>query len=320
MTTQTATVLKSIAEQETALVEKKRWPDPTSPTRPNNWMSGIGHPCLRYLYYERTAQNKKLPFPHDALRAMKAGEQHEEQAKDDLRKMGYIVIDTDRQFFIEELQLSGRIDCYLYEKGESDSPNKAILVDVKSFERHSFKNFNTVEDFLNAPWYWKKYVDQLHGYMRADERDTSGIVMRCRPDTAMKGVVIPFDKKYWAAIENKLNDVNEAVVTGSPPERCTDLDVCSGCAFRIHCLPPAFKKKDGILIDNDPIAIQMLTRLDELKPLVKEYNKLDKARKERYDKIAAASVGPFVITGQRQDRSGYAVKPFSFWESKFMKL
>jgi hypothetical protein len=63
---------------------------------------------------------------------------------------------------------------------------------------------------------------------------------------------------------------------------------------------------------------ETIKRYEELKPIVSEYNKLDKKWKEAVKEKEKVMVGNYLITGKWIERKGHVVEDGKFWKSTIL--
>ena len=265
-----------------------------------NRASEMGHPCARYLYYNRTAwQEKALPdvglqFVFDIGNVM------EELVLQDLREAGFTVLEQQRMFEWKEHQITGHID------GKILIDGTAYPVEIKSVSPFVFNAINSIEDMKKSKYlYMRKYPAQMTLYLLMDEKERGVMLFKNKSTGALKEIWVNLDYELGEALLKKAELVNECVRKGEPPEGIEyDEAVCGECAFKHICLPEVVGKEFEVAEDKE--LAELLNRWWELKKYVKEYEELDKELKQKLEgkKIA---VGDFLINGKWMTRKVYNV-------------
>jgi hypothetical protein len=79
---------------------------------------------------------------------------------------------------------------------------------------------------------------------------------------------------------------------------------CDGCSYAHICLPEHIGKE--VEIDTGELAT-MLDRLDELKPIVKEYDEIDDQVKKAVEGREKVLAGSWLILGKWMERKSYDI-------------
>ena len=104
--------------------------------------------------------------------------------------------------------------------------------------------------------------------------------------------------------------INAHVTAGTLPERIANDSQCEDCPFVHICLP--YRTGQEVEIDTGELAT-MLDRLEELKPVVKEYDEIDGAVKKAVEGREKILAGDWLITGKWQERKEMLIKATRFW-------
>jgi len=298
--------------------QQEQWGKGSAEPRFAHWASIIDSPCERQLWYNRQEPGAAEPFPIRGLKRMNEGSQQEKITRAEFAEIGCEIEHIQRRAWIEQVKVSGKIDGILV---PSWAP-LTILGEIKSMVENQWDKMQTVEDLDGSKWY-RKYIDQCHCYMKAEETEVCFLILRNISSGDYRILVIWFDAERWVGIEEKLRRVNKAIEAGEIPDRINDnvghSEICNDCRYRAHCLPDILNN-DGIIFIDEPEVIEMLERLEELKPLHLEYNRLEKKKKERFKGLTNISIGPFLITGKEVSRSGYTVQDGSYWKVDVQRI
>jgi len=69
----------------------------------------------------------------------------------------------------------------------------------------------------------------------------------------------------------------------------------------------------------DEISIEeAIKRTEELKPLISEYNRLDKQWKKALEGKEKVAIGDYLVVGKWIERKGYTVEDSKYWQSKII--
>ncbi len=295
----------------------------------SNRASELGHPCLRYLYYLRTAWQEKQPPSPELILKFDMGKAIERLVLEDLREAGreegFEVIEEQRPFEWKEFKITGKID------GKLLRDRTAYPLEIKGFSTHAFERINRLEDMLRSPYaYMRKYPAQIMLYLLLDNKEQGVMILRDKNDARYKQLWVALDYEYAESLLKKAEAVNKAVEAGEPPERMEYEDsVCSYCDFQHICLPEV--KREPLPMPN-PAEMQeldeMLSRWWELKPLAREFSELDSALKRKLEGKRLA-FGSWYIDGKWVETKRYEIPPevkaqyvvqSKYWRRKIVKI
>lgn len=215
-------------------VAKKIRADPIHTNR----ASEIGHDCLRYLVYLRTENTNRLL--HDATLELifREGKLHEPAIIRSIEDAGIAVIEQQRAFKDDDLNITGHIDGKMIENG------RVIPFDAKTASHHIFERLVSATDVIEAmlhakePWL-RKYPAQITCYLALDKgaKDEGAFVFKNKVTGRIVDRIVEFDERYWEALKMRAEAVNFHVSSKTLPGRIDDERICTVCAFRHMCLP-----------------------------------------------------------------------------------
>jgi len=301
----------------------KAWP------HPNNRASEAGHPCIRFLVLSRLEPDKKVLPSIDQQSIFDEGKLHEKDIIRRIEEQGYEIVEQQRPYFWEKFQLSGSID------GKLVLERHLIPIDAKSCSPNAFAAVKKMGplDFLNArqsqSWL-RKYPAQILLYMLMDGSEAGILIFKNKVTGRLHQVNYYLDDaalEYTESILKKLEVVNDYVARREIPplEPC---DECAGCGFEKTICFPGKDYGAGYDFSTDPAIEAKLARWEELQPLAKEYEELDKEIKEKF-KGKTAVVGDFIIESKELVRKTYEIpdevkkayeKQMTYWLTKIKRL
>ena len=280
----------------------------------SNHASEAGHECERYLYYQRTAWDKKDPHDVTMQFIFDGGNDIERQAIRELQDAGFNVVEQQRAFYWPDLEVTGRIDARIQINGN------LVPLEVKGLNHREWTNLNSIDDMLNsnAPWV-RRYPAQLLLYQMMSGEEYGIFYIKSKSTYVPKVIWCRlYDYlDYTEQVLKKLERVNKAVKTGQIPDRIPfDEKICFDCPYFTLCQPDA-KLAEGAEILVDPELQEALERREQLKEYKKEYEEVDKYVKQRLKGVKRAIIGNFVIegkevTGIRKPSPG---GPYSYWKT-----
>lgn len=298
-------VVQAILEAKTKKI--KLWPVNS------NRASEMGHPCERYLVYLRTRGEDRVLHDVNLQFIFDDGNLHEEGVLKDLKEAGFKIIEQQRAFEWKKYQITGMIDAKVLDG------DKAIPIEIKSFNPHIWEKVNSVQDMQRSKFvFLRKYPAQLTLYLIMDEKEEGLFILKNKVNGRLKQIPIFLDYEYAEGLIQKAERINLHVQAGTLPERIPWEDgACEYCPFGHICLPSHEEK--GTLL-NDPELELKLDRRGELKPLVDEFNELDKEIKEKLKEIPEVVIGNWIIKGKWIDKKEYTVQASRYWQMQIRPL
>jgi len=142
----------------------------------------------------------------------------------------------------------------------------------------------------------------------------------------MKEIEMPLDYELGEVLLKRAEAINTHVAAGTLPEPIGEEMWCNGCPFAHICLPEQIGKE--VEIDTGELAT-MLDRLEELKPIVKEYEEIDEQVKEIVKGREKVLAGNYFITGKYLTRKSYDIpadlkaqfeKVTQYWKTTIKRL
>lgn len=279
-----------------------------------NRASQLGHPCIRFLVFERTRWQEKVLHGPGLQAIYDLGNDIEERVIKDLKAAGIDIIEQQRAYAWPKFQITGHSDFKVILEG------KAYPCEVKSMSPYIFSSINTVEDMKrHRRYYVRAYPGQLVLYLLLDEKEQGFFLLKNKVTGAMKEIPVDLDYELAESLLKKAEQINRHVAEGSVPDPIEwDDDCCSECGYIHICLPDRSGKEIQVL-DRPELEI-MLARLEEIKPLVDEYNELDRDVKEAIKGQDNLLLGNWLVKGKWIEKKEFTVKPSKYWQSKITKI
>ncbi len=198
--------------------------------------SQIGHPCMRYLWYQfRWCAESKTSFDGRMLRLFETGNREEERLLKNLADIGIDIQTRDKygkQFHFVDADnkfLSGSVDGIGV--GFAEAPKTKHVVEVKTMNTANFKAMQTAGVLKSKPQHYAQmqlymlWSGLVRAYYFAIHKDTDDIY----------GERVKFDRAYTDQLREKARVVTTATV---PPTRLNDNPdyyQCRYCDFRDIC-------------------------------------------------------------------------------------
>jgi len=300
-------VVQAVMESKASKI--KLWPINS------NRASELGHPCERYLVYNRTRWQEKSLHDVGLQLIFDQGNRDEEGVLADLKEAGFKIVEQQRPFEWKKYQITGTIDAKILDDG------KTIPVEIKSFSQWNWKAINSVDDMVKSKAvYMRKYPAQMTLYLIMDEKEEGLFILRNKSNGRLKQIPMSLDFEYAESLIKKAERINGHVANGTLPDRIEDDTIHEYCSFQHICLPDRINP--ALLID-DPEAEMKINRAMELKeqikPLDDEYKELWDELKEAF-KEKQAVIGPWQIVGKWIEKKGFEVKPSKYWDMRIKKI
>jgi hypothetical protein len=281
--------------------------------------SEIGHPCMRYLVYSITNwQDKSLHDPGLQF-VFEGGNAVEDMAINDFIEAGFKVYRPEPDKAIAESRpaVTGHIDIRV-----DFGTGKVYTGEIKGLNKYDFDSLNCLQDFFDSKKVWiRKYPAQLMTYLYIKNEDRGFFYLKSIPGFQPKLIWVDLDYNYMESLLQKTEQIENHIKNKTLPDRITDYSVCERCNFLQLCLPE-IKRQPMEFIDNEEMEAK-LKRWEELKPLSKEYEEIDKEIKKSFEGHEKLMIGDFIIQGKLIERKAYIPKPIeasSYWKYEISHL
>jgi len=265
----------------------------------SNRASDLGNPCVRYHVLNRTRWQERSLHDVGLQMIFDMGNEIEEIVLKELAEAGIKVIEQQRSFQWKEYGITGHIDGMILSDGE------AIPMEIKSCSPFVFKAINTIDDLRRGRYaYLRKYPTQLNLYLLMDNKEKGVFLFKCKTSGAIKEIWMDIDYNLGEETLKRAEAINTHLAAGTIPEPINDNMWCDGCAYAHICLPEHTGKE--VEIDTGELAT-MLDRLEELKPIVTEYEEIDDQVKRAVEGREKVLAGNWLVLGKWMDRKSYDI-------------
>jgi CRISPR/Cas system-associated exonuclease Cas4 (RecB family) len=280
----------------------------------SNRASEIGHPCLRYLVYNRTNWADKTMPSVELQFIFDGGNMIHQLARKQLENLSTIqLVENEASFEWKEYQITGRLDGKITKDYKTRYP-----IEVKGISHWDWQKINCMEDMLysDKPWL-KKYPAQLMIYMLQNNAEYGLFYLISKMTFAPKAIWMHLsdgsEYEFAESLLKKAELVNKHVKENTLPDRTDDFDICSKCPFSHICLPDLSKNAVRF---NDTVLLENLTILDQNKEAKNQYEKADEVVKEMVKGKTNFMCGDFYVTGKYTSKKEFVVKAQKYWQKK----
>jgi CRISPR/Cas system-associated exonuclease Cas4 (RecB family) len=249
------------------------------------------------------------------------GNEIEEIVLKELAEAGIKILEQQRSFEWKEYQITGHID------GKVLFGDQIFPMEIKSCSPFVFKAINSINDLKNGKYgYLRKYPVQLNLYLLMDNKEKGVFLFKDKTSGQFKEIWMDIDYALGEETLKRAEAINTHLAAGTMPEPINDDMWCEGCPFAHICLPEHIGKE--VEIDTTNLS-EMLDRLEELKPIVKEYEEIDDQVKETVKGREKILAGNWFVTGKYYDRKSYDVpaeiksqyeKVTQYWKTAIKKV
>lgn len=316
--------------------DKETWPVKS------NWVSMLADKCDRKLAYNRTHWEKKPSVSNNLQGIFNTGNEMEDHIKEIVNEVGkkgtpQFRIDGERSSkrdkFMERYQIGHQKDVNLYMK-ENKRWKKVAVVDLKSASPYTFSALSDIASLDKFPW-TKKYYGQAMMYALAEEIDTAGLLFINKTNWyQMLLMLFPIDYGYCESLIKKAEKTNAvlalhnaAVDSGKYkklgdenkyfPAHIKDVAHCLDCQFLQICNPPLESTGNLEVLDDEEM-IATVKRRQELAPMKKEFELLDKHIKATLVKGQDLIAGDHSIFWNHYKKKGFTVKESEVYSMKII--
>ena len=287
-----------------------------------NRASALGHPCVRYLTYMRTAWKEQRPPSVGLQRIFEEGKKQERLITMTLCDLGFEIEQAQKDLDWPEYQITGHID------GKVRRGNSICPVEIKSVSPFAFDKIKTIDGMKRSDWH-QRWFAQLQIYLLMGNESDGLFILKNKSNGQLAVLPVDLDLEVAEGLIRKAETVNKHVAAGTLPDPIEYSEsTCGDCPFRHICLPD-MAVKDALSIEIDPELEEKLARWYELKQQKAEFDALDKELKTRFDHVNNVIVGDFLVRGKEIKTTRYDVpadikKPYakesSYWRRDIVAL
>lgn len=295
-----------------------------------NRISSMDDPCVRRLYYARTAWDKAEPTENSLQGIFETGNLLEPVIERIVSEVGgastpaWRIVGsqiTTNDMLLKQYQISGTIDGFLQVMTEHGTWDTLGVIDIKTMSANIFNTINNYSSLLKYPW-TRKYRGQLMLYSLAHNLETCFTLLVNKNNLYdMKLIEFPLDMDYCEGLLKKAAAVNQAIQDETPPVKLNDSDECPRCKFASFCCPDFTTGKEMQISDNGELEA-IMNRLEELDPLASEYAELEKQRDALLIKGQDVVCGKWLVTWKKtvteyKSKTAYTLEG---WRKKIVKV
>jgi CRISPR/Cas system-associated exonuclease Cas4 (RecB family) len=279
-----------------------------------NRASSIGHPCLKHLVHMRLDWEKaKLPTPELQM-IFQEGHNQERQVVIDMLQAGIKVEQQQVPLSWDKYKIRGSIDGIIREG------NEEIPFDIKSMSPYSFKQINSDADMYSSKrHYIRGYLAQMSIYLLLKNKELGLFILKDKSSGQIKQIEYSLVMEYAEQLIKKAELINGYVDRKEYPNPIEyDESICGMCSYNHICNPVKVSKDTETIIDND--FIELLERRNELKPLSKELNEIEKTIKSKVENIKEVVAGNWLLTWNTQQRKAFEIPAQEIKTLKIRKI
>lgn len=250
-----------------------------------NRASDIGHPCMRYLVFNRTRWQDKLLPEIDLQIIFNEGNTQEDAVKKTLTEAGFILSQQQRGYVEAPQKLTGHLDTFISHLIFIPKP---IPAEIKGLSAWNWESINSLKDMIDhKAYYVRKYPAQLMTYLYMTGEEEGLFILKNKQSGQIKFIPVELDLEYMESILKKSEEVNRLIDAQETPAGIDDLEVCQGCAFRHIC----FKDQsfgNGIIALNDDKLVERIVKVQEIEAVASECKSLKEEIAEQIKERAKA--------------------------------
>ena len=268
--------------------------------------SNLGHPCERYLFLLIKHWEDQKPYDVGLQNIFDLGNTLEEHTIKNIKEAGFeVVTPTVRSWKVEVKGgiITGREDIRL-----KDENGELLPVEIKGISPFEFDKLNTVDDFLKSKRaYIQGYPAQLFIYMYKFGKEKGYFALTNKLTGETKFIEVPFDYDFGERMLQKAERVYAALQADKAPDACEDISVCESCSLAHICGECRRVPAD---VDLDDELDDLINKKQELAPVKKEYDQIDKQIKAKIGEREKVITGHYLI-----ERKSFVKKAFTVPES-----
>lgn len=286
---------------------------------PSNYASLLGDPCLRYLVYMRTHGHERSLYEVGLQYIFDEGKTHERALLKEIQdELGFDIRAQQKGWPLNPEHISGRID------GEINLGNNLwVPLEIKSISHYAFLKLpdkDHLMELVNSKKRWERhYPAQIQLYLYFTNSEEGMMVFKDKLTGRIKQFNVTLDYEYTDSLLDKAKLIEDHIKKQTLPDRTEENSLHEGCDFYHICLPETIH--EGTMVD-DPDLEAKLDRRGELKPIVSEYEELDKEIKEGVKNKPETVCGNWILKGKFIEKNMKAseAKTLKYWETKISKI
>lgn len=260
----------------------------------NNPTASSLEECTRKMVLEIVHWKDKPVFEPEVMARLEEGNRQESYVIRELMEIGFTITENNPPPFEilsrdKKVIMRGKID------GKIEiNKNYKIPFEIKSMNPNIYDRINTIDDFNNYFW-TKKYLLQMQSYLYANNEE-HGLFICTDMQGHWKIFTVSLDMVEMEKILQKCEQVVAARDGAELPDFHNDKAVCRRCwLFKKHCFP-GVDFGEGVQVVDDDELLNKLNRRQELAPMAKEFEVLDKSIKDKAkDNYSHAICGNFEL-------------------------
>lgn len=242
-----------------------------------NRASQIGHPCMRYLVFDRTRWQDKQKHSIGLQYIFDEGNEQEKLVVKTLMDAGFDIMEQQRSFSEKKENISGHIDLVLSHPEIMPDP---VPGEIKSMSPFNFASVNSYSDIINHKhYYMRNYAAQMQMYLYLTEHENGLFIFKNKTSGKLKFIFAPIDYDYIDSLFKKAEKINAYAKEESPKyseiDATDDISICEGCGYSHVC----FKDKDfgqGTQIYDDDEIKEKIEQMKSLEESYRNYSELKK--------------------------------------------
>ena len=312
-----ASAIESAHEKWIVAVSQKPASESGEPyIQSNVWASQLGS-CARQMFYNLLYSNERKPWSPEQLANFRRGKDRERDIVADLKRIGrestpaFEVVEEESRVILKDRKgricITGKVDLKI-RFADMDRNAPAIPAEVKSWSPFMLQRVHSFADLMDNR-FTRKGATQLLAYMFGTGQE-SGLMILDRNGIPMYLPVNLWDHAH--RIEAALQRAEAALDAkegGPEPDYTSDVEECGICQFYgSRCTPPSMSSKGASIVTDEEV-IQLLESRDRTEEAATEYDRADKALKQRFRGTELAVAGDFLLEGKFGKSSKTVVPP-----------
>ncbi|MFA5943218.1 MAG: hypothetical protein WC876_01990 [Candidatus Thermoplasmatota archaeon] len=249
----------------------------------------LGYECERRIVYHRVHPNDAAPIGEELASIFAEGDLHQRDVRAQLGAMGFEVLEAERNFRDERLEITGTIDGRVALPSVNGERPRRVPLEIKSTSGsppESEAAWRASESSL-----LRRYYAQLQTYSLLTSEPDALALFKSKQTGEWGVVAVALDYAYAEGLCQRAERVRDAVKAWKAaesdkdamlPPRIADRSECDGCPWRDTLCHPAEAPVDPLLVTLDEKLAAQLDRRAALDSGRKEFKKLDEGIKGRF--------------------------------------
>ncbi len=267
-----------------------------------NRISALDDPCLRKLYYMRSAWETASPVDDGLQGLFETGNVMEPVIERIVSEVGtagkppWRIVGAQtatRDNLLERYEIAGTIDGFL-QVFMANEWHTLGVVDIKTMSPNIYRVVQDYDGLARYPW-TRRYRGQVMLYSLAHNMEKCYLLLVNKSNLyEMRLIEFDLDYGHCERLLTKADTINKALKADEVPQGVNDADHCNRCQFLSFCGPDLTTGGNLEIVLNEELEA-LLDKRAEVTPAYKEYGSLTRTIESMLKKGQDLLIGSWLI-------------------------